>query len=60
LPESELSFHGQLWQRFTHERTASAEDEKLVRAGFEPLATRGNWARVLLQFLLPFTGPQKR
>lgn len=46
-------FTAKLWQRFTHEMAASKEDEKLVRAGFEPLRDAGKLGAVLLQF--PFS-----
>jgi len=47
-------FTAKLWQRFTHETGASAEDEQAVRAGFAPLATAGKLAAVLLQFPFSF------
>jgi uncharacterized protein YecE (DUF72 family) len=47
-------FTAKLWQRFTHEMTASKEDEKLARAGFEPLRDAGKLGAVLLQFPFSF------
>jgi uncharacterized protein YecE (DUF72 family) len=47
-------FTAKLWQRFTHDQAASAEDEKLVRAGFEPLREAGKLGAVLLQFPFSF------
>jgi len=47
-------FTAKLWQRFTHDQEGSAEDEKLVRAGFEPLREAGKLGAVLLQFPFSF------
>jgi len=47
-------FTAKLWQRFTHEMSASKEDEKLVREGFEPLRDAGKLGAVLLQFPFSF------
>jgi len=47
-------FTAKLWQRFTHDRAGSAADEKLVRAGFEPLGEAGKLGAVLLQFPFSF------
>src|SRR6058998_3670002 len=47
-------FTAKLWQRFTHDQAGSAEDEKLVRAGFEPLREAGKLGAVLLQFPFSF------
>jgi len=47
-------FTAKLWQRFTHEINASKEDEKLVRAGFEPLRDAAKLGAVLLQFPFSF------
>src|SRR2546430_14559824 len=47
-------FTAKLWQRFTHDQAGSAEDEKLVRAGFEPLREVGKLGAVLLQFPFSF------
>jgi|SRR5579871_31555 uncharacterized protein YecE (DUF72 family) len=47
-------FTAKLWQRFTHEMSASKEDEKLVRDGFEPLRAAGKLGAVLLQFPFSF------
>jgi len=47
-------FTAKLWQRFTHDQAGSAEDEKLVRAGFEPLRDAGKLGAVLLQFPFSF------
>ena len=47
-------FTAKLWQRFTHEFTASAEDERNVRAGFDVLREAGKLGAVLLQFPFSF------
>jgi uncharacterized protein YecE (DUF72 family) len=39
---------------FTHETSATVEDEQAVRAGFAPLAAAGKLAAVLLQFPFSF------
>jgi len=47
-------FTAKLWQRFTHESTASAEDERQTRAGFDVLRKAGKLGAVLLQFPFSF------
>jgi len=47
-------FTAKLWQRFTHDQAGTAEDEKLVRVGFEPLREAGKLGAVLLQFPFSF------
>ena len=47
-------FTAKLWQRFTHDMSASKEDEKLVRDGFEVLRDAGKLGAVLLQFPFSF------
>jgi uncharacterized protein YecE (DUF72 family) len=47
-------FTAKLWQRFTHEPSASADDEKLVREGFDVLRSAGKLGAVLLQFPFSF------
>lgn len=47
-------FTAKLWQRFTHEATATAEDEKAVREGFDMLMGAGKLGAVLLQFPFSF------
>ena len=47
-------FTAKLWQRFTHEPAASAEDERQVRAGFDVLRDAGKLGAVLLQFPFSF------
>lgn len=47
-------FTAKLWQGFTHDTGATKEDEKLVRAGFDPLRRAGKLGAVLLQFPFSF------
>jgi uncharacterized protein YecE (DUF72 family) len=47
-------FTAKLWQKFTHEEGATAEDEAEVRAGFDPLVRAGKLGAVLLQFPFSF------
>jgi uncharacterized protein YecE (DUF72 family) len=47
-------FTAKLWQRFTHEPSANAEDERNVRAGFDVLREAGKLGAVLLQFPFSF------
>jgi uncharacterized protein YecE (DUF72 family) len=47
-------FTAKLWQRFTHDPSATAEDEKAVRAGFDVLREAGKLGAVLLQFPFSF------
>jgi uncharacterized protein YecE (DUF72 family) len=47
-------FTAKLWQKFTHEPSATAEDERAVRAGFDVLQRAGKLGAVLLQFPFGF------
>ncbi len=47
-------FTAKLWQRFTHEPAATAEDERAARAGFDVLRQAGKLGAVLLQFPFSF------
>ena len=47
-------FTAKLWQRFTHEPSATTEDERNVRAGFDVLRGAGKLGAVLLQFPFSF------
>ena len=49
-----FQFTAKLWQRFTHEGGGSAEDERLVREGFAPLAAANKLGAVLMQFPFSF------
>lgn len=43
-------FTVKLFRAFTHDRTASAEDERMVKAGLEPLTEHGRLGALLIQF----------
>lgn len=43
-------FTAKLWRGFTHLRNAGAEDERLVKAGLNPLLENGRLGALLLQF----------
>ena len=45
-----FQFTAKLWKRFTHERSASLQDERTFKQGIEPLATAGRLGALLLQF----------
>ena len=45
-----FQFTAKLWQRFTHERSASRQDEKTAKDGLAPLARDGRLGALLLQF----------
>jgi uncharacterized protein YecE (DUF72 family) len=47
-------FTAKLWQKFTHEPSATKDDEKAVRAGFDILQKAGRLGAVLLQFPFSF------
>ena len=47
-------FTAKMSRKFTHEEDATVEDEKLVRAGFDPLFEAGKLGAVLLQFPFSF------
>ncbi|MGB2677400.1 MAG: DUF72 domain-containing protein [Candidatus Acidiferrum sp.] len=47
-------FTAKLWQKFTHDPSASAEDERAVRAGFDVLRQAERLGAVLLQFPFSF------
>jgi uncharacterized protein YecE (DUF72 family) len=47
-------FTAKLWQKFTHEEDATAEDEKAVRMGFDVLRSVGRLGAVLMQFPFSF------
>jgi uncharacterized protein YecE (DUF72 family) len=49
-----FKFTAKLWQRFTHDPNLSAEDETLVRAGFDVLREAEKLGAVLLQFPFSF------
>ena len=47
-------FTAKLWQKFTHDPSATLEDERAVRAGFDVLRQAGKLGAVLLQFPFSF------
>src|SRR5215475_7997560 len=51
---SRFLFTAKLWQRFTHDPTATKEDEKAVRAGFDVLRKANKLGAILLQFPFSF------
>ncbi len=53
-PNPAFLFSAKLWQRFTHEPAANAEDERLVRSGFDVLHKAGKLGAVLVQFPFSF------
>lgn len=54
-------FSAKLYRGFTHERNATAEDEKAARAAMEPLAEAGRLGCVLVQLPMSFhAAPESR
>jgi uncharacterized protein YecE (DUF72 family) len=47
-------FTAKLWQKFTHDPSATLQDERAVRAGFDVLQKAGKLGAVLLQFPFSF------
>jgi uncharacterized protein YecE (DUF72 family) len=47
-------FTAKLWQKFTHDPSATMQDERDVRAGFDVLRNAGKLGAVLLQFPFSF------
>jgi uncharacterized protein YecE (DUF72 family) len=47
-------FTAKLWQKFTHDPSATKEDERAVRAGFDVLRDAGKLGAILLQFPFSF------
>jgi uncharacterized protein YecE (DUF72 family) len=47
-------FTAKLWQKFTHDPSATKEEERAVRAGFDVLNKAGKLGAVLLQFPFSF------
>jgi uncharacterized protein YecE (DUF72 family) len=45
-----FQFTAKLWKRFTHDREATLEDEKICKRGFEPLAAANRLGAILVQF----------
>lgn len=53
-------FTAKLWQGFTHAATATKEEERAVRAGFDVLRDAGKLGAVLLQFPFSFHRDEER
>ncbi|MBZ5641374.1 MAG: DUF72 domain-containing protein [Acidobacteriia bacterium] len=53
-PNPRFLFTAKLWQKFTHESSATPEDERSVRSGFDVLRDAGKLGAVLLQFPFSF------
>jgi len=49
-----FQFTAKLWQKFTHEEGATAEDEAAAKAGFDVLSRAGRFGALLLQFPFSF------
>ena len=45
-----FQFTAKLWKLFTHDRSASLQDERACKQGIDPLATEGRLGALLLQF----------
>ena len=45
-----FKFTAKLWRRFTHERNANRQDEKVFKRGLAPLVAAGRLGALLLQF----------
>lgn len=54
-------FTAKLWRRFTHDRNATLEDERLFKHGINPLAEKNRLGAILLQFPWSFKNdPENR
>jgi uncharacterized protein YecE (DUF72 family) len=54
-------FTAKLWKGFTHDRNATAEDERLFRNGMQPLIESGRLGTILVQFPWSFRNePENR
>jgi uncharacterized protein YecE (DUF72 family) len=47
---ADFRFTAKLWQRFTHDRNANRQDEKVFKKGLAPLVEAGRLGALLLQF----------
>lgn len=57
----DFQFTTKLWQRFTHDRTATSEDERVFKHGINPLAETNQLGAILLQFPWSFkNNPENR
>jgi uncharacterized protein YecE (DUF72 family) len=56
-----FKFTAKLWRRFTHERSANRQDEKLFKQGLAPLLASGRLGALLVQFPWSFKNvPENR
>jgi len=56
-----FKFTVKLWQRFTHERAPTRDDEKMFKQGLRPLAEAGRLGALLVQFPWSFKNtPENR
>ncbi len=57
----DFKFTAKLWQRFTHDRNASRQDEKVFKEGLIPLMNEGRLGALLAQFPWSFKNtPENR
>lgn len=57
----DFQFTAKLWQKFTHDRNAGPEDERVFKRGINPLAEANRLGAVLLQFPWSFkNNPENR
>ena len=54
-----FKFTAKLWQRFTHDRNANRQEEKVFKEGLAPLQEAGRLAALLLQFPWSFKNTQE-
>ena len=56
-----FKFTAKLWQRFTHERAATRDDERMFKQGLHPLVEAGRLGALLVQFPWSFKNtPENR
>ncbi|MGH9453889.1 MAG: DUF72 domain-containing protein, partial [Terriglobia bacterium] len=55
----DFQFTAKLWRGFTHERNATAEDEKTFRQGLLPLVEENRFGALLLQFPWSFKNTEE-
>lgn len=57
----DFEFTAKLWQRFTHDRSATPEDERVFKRGIDPLADANRLGAILIQFPWSFKNdPENR
>jgi uncharacterized protein YecE (DUF72 family) len=58
---TQFQFTAKLWRGFTHEKNATAGDEKLVKDGMNPIMQAGRLGALLMQFPISFRNtPENR